>query len=629
MTVTATPPKGSGPADPPVLEFPAKPRTPLSRRLLTVALLVVLALSVWSVDALDISIETFVRGYNNAVDFLGRTVPFTFPPLDELWMMIGQTLAIVVLATVLGFALSLPIALLAAANTTPHPIVRHAARVAVVLLRAVPDFVIAVFLVRVFGLGTLPGILALGVGSIGMMGKLYADAIEEVDPGPVEALRTAGAGRLQQIVGGVLPQIRPQLVATALHAFDINLRGSVLLGFVGVSGIGMYISAALETMNYPRGMGLTLVLLVLCLLAELVSGLVRRQMLGAKSRTAGTSGPFGRWFAALLPRFTERGWVRGRTAEAAAPEGKAEAASSVSTAASTEAPAGPEAVRTHAADPATTSRAVPGAPLRTRTGALRLSPPWGPGRRMSTGWQIVLGVIIAVSLLGSGIQLGQLAGGLSKGLETLGMYFPPETAGIGDKLLGVMVETVQMGLAGTLLGILIAIPLGLLSASNIVWNRAVNGSVRGVVVTVRAIPDIIVGIAFVVITGLGATAGALALAVGSIGFFAKVIADSLEEVDARVQDAVRTSGATGVQVFFAATLRQVMPALAAHTMHQLDRNIRGATGLGVIGAGGIGFYLNNAQRVLEYGVVTTSVILIVLVVTLSEGLAMWTRREVR
>ena len=290
MTVTTSPPmsggsNGTGNAAR-ELEFPAKPAAPLSRKLLTVTLVVVLALAVWSVDALDISIATFVRGYTNAVDFLGRTVPFTFPSPGELWMMIGQTLAIVVLATVLGFVLSLPMALLAASNTTPHPVVRHIARVAVVLLRAVPDFVIAVFLVRVFGLGTLPGILALGVGSVGMMGKLYSDAIEEIDPAPCEALRTAATPAACSRSSGVLPQIRPQLVATALHGFDINLRGSVLLGFVGVSGIGMYISAALETLNYPRGMGLTLVLLILCLLAELVSGLLRRQMLGAKGAVA-------------------------------------------------------------------------------------------------------------------------------------------------------------------------------------------------------------------------------------------------------------------------------------------------------------------------------------------------------
>lgn len=568
-------------------------------------------LSIWSVFALDITPATFVRGYDNAVDFLGRTVPFTFPPAAELWGMIGQTLAIVVLATVLGFGLSVPMALLAASNTTPHPVVRHLARLGIVVLRAVPDFIVAVFLVRVFGLGTLPGILALGIGSVGMMGKLYADAIEEVDPGPVEALRAAGAGRLQQILGGVLPQIRPQLVATALHAFDINLRGSILLGFVGVSGIGMYISAALDTMNYPRGMGLTVVLLVLCLLGELASGLLRRQMLGAKGASTTNRSALSRWFHSLLPQLTERGWLRGGTAE-----GDAEVASS-STDSSVDGSATGSTRTSH------------GAILRTARGTARLTPPWDRQRKRSTTWQILLGALIVVSLLASGITLDQLSGGLAKGLETLGMYLPPDTADIGDKLFATMIETIQMGLAGTLLGIIVAIPLGLLSANNIVRNRTVTGITRAAVVAIRAIPDIIIGIAFVVITGLGSTAGALALTIGSIGFFSKVIADSMEEVDIRVQDAVRTSGAGGTQIFFGATLHQVMPALAGHTMHQLDRNIRGATGLGIIGAGGIGFYLNNAQRVLEYGVVTTSVILIVLVVMLSEGLAIWTRREVK
>lgn len=584
MTTTLAPPGGSRHEPRDDLQFPPRPRTTPSQRLLTATLLTTLLLAVWSVHRLDLTPATFIRGYDNAIDFVGRTMPFTFPPLAELWTMIGQTLAIVVLATVLGFVLSLPTALLAASNTTPHPVVRQVARVAIVLLRAVPDFVIAVFLVRVFGLGTLPGILALGVGSVGMMGKLYSDAIEEIDPGPVEALRTAGAGRLQQIFGGVLPQVRPQLVATALHAFDINLRGSVLLGFVGVSGIGMYISAALETMNYPRGLGLTLVLLLLCLLAELVSGVLRRQMLGAKGAAARTPGALSRWVETLRPRLTERGWLR--------------------------------------------STARPAPALRATGKEPRLTRPWDRARKQSAAWQVLLAGIVAVSLLGSGIQMEQLADGLSKGLQTLAMYVPPATAGIGDKLMVAMLETVQMGLAGTLMGLVLAIPLGLLSAHNIVVNRAVTGTVRALVVAIRAIPDIIVGIAFVVVTGLGPTAGALALAIGSIGFFSKVIADSLEEVDVRVQDAVRSCGASGVQVFFAATLRQVMPALAGHTMHQLDRNIRGATGLGIIGAGGIGFYLNNAQRVLEYGVVTTSVILIVAVVVLSEALAMWTRREV-
>ena len=573
-TLEAAAPSGGSPQ----VQLPSRPRTSASRRLLQVTLLGVLAAACWSVHALGINIATFIDGWDNTVNFLSRTVPLTLPSAQETLGMIGQTLAIVVLATVLGLATSLPLAFLAARNTTPHPIVRSCARMLIVLERAVPDFIVAIFFVRVFGLGALPGILALGLGSVGLMGKLFADAIEEIEPGPRQALRAAGAGPMQQVVSGILPQLRPQIVATTLHAFDINLRGSVILGFVGVSGIGMYISAALETMNYRLGLGLTAVLLVLCLAAELISGLIRRSMFGHTGRSRSS-----RWFAVLTAQLPARGWLRGR-------DGRRD---------------------------------------RGAEAEVRLSPPWDGTRIRNTVWSALLVAILAGSALTAGVSLHQLTGGVAAALDTLALYVPPSHGGIPEKLLATMAETIQMGLAGTLVGLIIAIPFGLLSARNVAPGPRTATVCRALVVTIRAIPGIIVGICFVVITGLGPTAGALALAIGAIGFFAKVIADSLEEVDIRVQDAVRTCGSTGLQVFFAATLRQVAPALAAHTMHQLDTNLRAATALGVIGAGGIGFYMTNASRVLEYGVVTSCLILVVGTVLLSEGLAMWTRKEVQ
>lgn len=578
--VTLTP---AGPAGPQTAtDFPKPPKTRPSRVLLGLMFVLLLIAGIWSMNELNINIATLVLGWDNALGFFERVFPLTLPEFPELMKMIGQTLAIVVLATVVGFLLSVPMALLAAHNTTPHPTVRMLARFGIVIIRAVPDFIIAIFFVRVFGLGALPGILALGVGSVGMMAKLYADAIEEVDQGPIEALRASGAGKLQQIVSGVIPQVKPQLIATALHAFDINLRGSVLLGFVGVTGIGMYISVALETMNYGRGIGLTAVLLVLALGAELISNLIRRSLLGGYDNSQKKN----RWLEIFMVRLTERGWVRKQQ---------------------------------HSQEQLDT-------PANERT---MRKQPWTADRVKEKFWTIAMFVVIGVSLLGSGIEFTQLEGGLKKGFETIMLYFPPETAGIFDKLFASMVETVQMGLAGTLVGLVIALPFGLLSARNVVNNPRINAIARGLVVTIRAIPGIIIGITFVVLTGLGATAGALALSVGAIGFFGKIIADSLEEVDVRVQDAVRTTGATNTQVFFASTLRQVSPALAAHTMHQLDSNLRGATSMGVIGAGGIGFYMTNASRVLEYGVVTTSLILVIATVIISESLAIWTRKEVQ
>jgi phosphonate transport system permease protein len=136
----------------------------------------------------------------------------------------------------------------------------------------------------------------------------------------------------------------------------------------------------------------------------------------------------------------------------------------------------------------------------------------------------------------------------------------------------------------------------------------------------------VLAIVFVVITGIGPVAGALALAVGSIGLLGKLTADSLEEVDPHVETAIRATGASRPQVFCAATLPQAAPALAAHLLYQLDSNIRAATLLGIVGAGGIGFHLLNASRVAEFGVVTTVLLLVFCTTLLVELTALWLRR---
>src|SRR5262249_15456670 len=150
-----------------------------------------------------------------------------------------------------------------------------------------------------------------------------------------------------------------------------------------------------------------------------------------------------------------------------------------------------------------------------------------------------------------------------------------------------------------------------------------------VVVLVRGIPELVLAIVFVVITGLGAVAGALALGVGAVGLLGKLVADSLEEVDPGVEAAVRATGAGRRQVFCSATLPQAAPAFVGHVLYQLDVNIRSATLLGIVGAGGIGFDLLNASRVLDFGVVTTVLLLVFATVLVVELLAVWLRRVVR
>lgn len=495
-----------------------------------------------------------------------------FPPPAELLPLIGQTLAIVVLGTVLSVLLSVPLALLAAYNTTPHPVVRAAARFVIVAGRALPELILAMLFLRLFGLGAPAGILAIGLHSVGMVGKLLADSIEELDSGPREAVRAVGAGSLQQIAAAVLPALKPALIATTLHRFDINLRGSVILGFVGVAGIGLEISSALNTLNYRRGLALALVLLIMCVLNELVSASIRSAVLGRQRQR----------------RHSVRSLILGRLL-----------------------------LRTD------TPRSPSARPDR------RLSEPWNGERVGRTVWLGITALIIITSVYGAQIDPGTVSRGLRQAGHTLSLYVPPATGGIADKLLIALGETVQMALAGTMIGLLVAVPVGIFAASNVAPRRWIATSCRLLIVGVRAIPDLIVAIFFVVITGLGAVAGSMALAFGTVGFLSKIIADSLEETDVAVQQALRASGADRPQVFFAVTSRQAAPMIVSHLMHQLDNNIRAATSLGVIGAGGIGYYMINANRVLQFDVVTSCVLMILVVVIIAELVALWIRRAVR
>ena len=144
----------------------------------------------------------------------------------------------------------------------------------------------------------------------------------------------------------------------------------------------------------------------------------------------------------------------------------------------------------------------------------------------------------------------------------------------------------------------------------------------------RAFPELILAIIFIVMMGLGPVPGVLALGIGSVGLLGKLVADSLEETDVRVQDAVRVGGATRLQVYGAATLRQALPSFVAHILYQLDVNVRSATLLGIVGAGGIGYYLLEANRVLQFQTVSYIILLVLAVVLVLEGISAWVRRVV-
>ncbi|QHC62682.1 ABC transporter permease subunit [Rathayibacter festucae] len=578
------PPRTARRPDPAVAARAPRPHRSPERIAAVLALVALAGLAVAALIEVDISVPRMLQSLSNAERFLGRVGAISLPEPAELLALTAQTLGLVLTGTLLAAVLSVPLAYLAAANTTPGHAARAVARFLGVLARAIPDVVLAMVFVLMFSLGSLPGILAIGLHSVGMISKLFADAIEQIDEGPRLAIRAAGGTRLQEFTSGVLPQVLPSWVATVLHRNDINLRGSVILGYVGVAGLGLEMSYAFKSLQYGRGIGIALVIFALCVAMEIVSSSVRAAMLGRGASRSGASGsgPVG----ALVRRF------RGDRASGSA--GRPAAA---------------------------TPRSTPESALRR---------PWTPARLRNALAGVVTALVIVAGVVVSDITWSDALTFWGRVPAVAAQFWPPS---FGSYDAGTMVEamreTIAIALAAALLTVVASVLIGSLAARNVAPTRGARSGFRLLLVAVRGVPELILAILLIVVSGLGTQAGTIALAVGGVGLLGKLIADSLEEVDSGPERALVATGATRLQVYAGATLPQGARAMLGHTFYLLDTNIRAATLLGIVGGGGIGYYLLNAAQGSNYATVTAIVLMILVTVLVVEGLAMWLRKVLR
>jgi phosphonate transport system permease protein len=210
-----------------------------------------------------------------AGDLISRMFPPQWGYSERLWRPMWDTINIATLGTLLGVVISVPIAFLAARNTTPHPIVRQAAMVIIVFSRSVNSLIWALLLVSILGPGLFAGILAIGLRSIGFCTKLLFEAIEEINPKPIEALTAAGSTGSQVIGYGIVPQVLPAFAGTTLYRWDINIRSSTVVGLVGAGGIGIQLNASINALQWDRVTIIFIMIIVLVLAAEWVSAKVR------------------------------------------------------------------------------------------------------------------------------------------------------------------------------------------------------------------------------------------------------------------------------------------------------------------------------------------------------------------
>ena len=212
------------------------------------------------------------------VDILSRMLPPDFSNLNELIYSMFETIEIAFLGTFLAIILSIPLGLFSARNLAPNYFIYLICKTVVIFFRAIPEFIIAMILVIAIGFGAMPGVLALGLHTMGFLAKFYAEDIEHINKGPIDALKSSGASKSQIISFGVIPQILPAFVANNLYILDRNVRMATMLGIVGAGGIGYELQSSFRMFEYERVSAIIILIFITIFIIDYLSSNIRSKI---------------------------------------------------------------------------------------------------------------------------------------------------------------------------------------------------------------------------------------------------------------------------------------------------------------------------------------------------------------
>ena len=244
--------------------------------------LVLMALMLWSINATIIEDTDWERmgSLSEVLASAGRFVGVDWDLFPELVGPTIETFMIACLGTLLGVLICIPVAWFGATNITPSKKITYPlARFLMTVSRSIHEIVWALFFVAVVGLGAMAGIFALAVRSVGFIAKMSAEAIEDIDPGPMEAIRSTGGNGFQVLLYAILPQVLPQILGVIVFEWEINIRRSAILGLVGAGGLGLVFFRQMNTFNFPGVTTVILAILGIILIGELVSWYVRKSVI--------------------------------------------------------------------------------------------------------------------------------------------------------------------------------------------------------------------------------------------------------------------------------------------------------------------------------------------------------------
>ena len=261
------------------------PKQPISQRILkyTLTTAIVFA-SLWSAAGLEITIERILDAPRQIGILVGAMFPLdtSQEAIDRIIPKVFESLFIAWAGTVIGAIFSFPVSFLAAQNVAVGAVSRITKQI-LNAIRAFPELILAFVFLPITGLGALTGTLAIGIHSIGTLGKLSSEVIEGIDEGPLEAIKSSGGSKINELLFGVVPQVMPTITSYWLYRFEINLRASAVLGVVGAGGVGAELINQLRFRDFPRAGTVLVATVVLVLTVDTISAAIRRRIIKGRS----------------------------------------------------------------------------------------------------------------------------------------------------------------------------------------------------------------------------------------------------------------------------------------------------------------------------------------------------------
>lgn len=486
-----------------------------------------------------------------------------FPPdfsnFDLLIHPLLQSLQMAILGTFIGAIMSVPLIVFGSQIITKSARIYWPVRMVMNLIRTVPDLLYAVLFIVAVGPSMLAGVGALAFFSCAIMSKLTSESADNISRRPIEAIEATGATRFQVIRYAVLPQLLPAFMDHLIYVFELNVRVSAVLGFVGLGGIGQQWATALDWFQYGKVFAIILTIFGMVVLIDLIGNRIRDAFLHGLQLQG-----LLKWSIVSL--------------------------STIGTIAII--------IWSWSSLEISAARLIDGLVSLKNIGAAMFTP---------------IKELMALSgLFGITIDHPELT--------TISQYGGLGLTGMGQSL--------AIALLGTTISFVLSFPLGLLASRKYTGVPVpVAIGMKQVSSAIRAFPELILALFFAVSFGLGPMAGVLAIGIHSIGMLGKMNAEIVEKIRKEQVEALQSTGARRIQVFRYGILPQILPEFVALGIYRFEIDIRAASVLGMVGAGGIGKLLKNAQDYRNWDLVGLCLLIIIPVVIVIDFVSARIRRK--